>query len=116
MKRTYIILTKHTSHITPREKHRPAPMVSLDTRLLAPMWRNHVDLGRFGANEARARLLESIHAAPTRTEVAFVQMVIREGAFPGGFYRCEQLIAGDVLVQQVGRGDADVSFGDERSA
>lgn len=65
-----MVLAKDTSETAPREKHRPTSMVSLDTRLLAAMWRNHIDLGRLGPNQTHARRLIAIDPALARAQIA----------------------------------------------
>lgn len=40
---TYMILTKHTPKITPREKHRSTTVVPLDTGFFPSMRRDHID-------------------------------------------------------------------------
>lgn len=68
--RTYMVLTKDTAQIAPREKHRSASMVSLYTWLFTSVRRNDIDLGRFRADQAHPCLFVSIHAATTGAQIA----------------------------------------------
>lgn len=65
-----MILTKHTAQITPGEENRPTTMESLDTRFLAPMRRNDIDLCRLGTDHAHPRCFKPIYAAFARTQIA----------------------------------------------
>ena len=110
-----MILTKHTPQIAPREEHRSTPMIPLYTRLLTPMRRNDIHLGRFRSDQTHARCLEAIHTAFPWTEIAIGEMSVRARPFLRRVDGGQKLVAGDVLVQEEGGGDADVSFGDAGS-
>lgn len=70
LSRTYMVLTKDTAQIAPREKYRPASMISLYTWLFTSVRRNDIDLGRFRADQAHPCLFVPIHAAMTGTQIA----------------------------------------------
>lgn len=73
-------------------------MVPLYTRLLPPMRRNHIHLGRLRSDQAHPRRLIPIHAAPARTQVAFAEMRIRQRSFLRSLDGGEQLVTREVFV------------------
>lgn len=106
-----MVLTKNTPQITPRKKHRPAPVIPLDARLLAAMRRDHVDLGRLRPDQTHARLLEPVDSAPPRTEVAVAQVRVRQRPLLGCVNRCQQLVPRHVVIQEEGRRNPQEAFG-----
>lgn len=107
---THMILTKHTPHIAPGEKHAAGAMKPLDAGFLAAMRGDGVHFCGFGADHAHARFMVSVDAAATRAEVAVLEVGVGEGALFGGVDGREELVARDVVVQEVGWGDAEVAF------
>lgn len=71
-----MVLAEDAAKVAARKEHRPTPMESLDTRLFAPMRRNHVDLCRLRANQTHARRFIAVHPALARAEIAFAEMRI----------------------------------------
>ena len=90
-------------------------MVPLYTRLFTPMWCNDIHLGRFRSDQTDPRCLEAIHTTFPWTEVALGEMGVCARPFLCRVDGGQKLVAGDVLVQEEGGGDADVSFGDAGS-
>ena len=90
-------------------------MVPLYTRLFTPMRCNDIHLGRFRSDQTDPRCLEAIHTTFPWTEVALGEMGVCARPFLCRVDGGQKLVAGDVLVQEEGGGDADVSFGDAGS-
>lgn len=105
-----MILTKHTPHITAGEKHTPRTMKPLDAGFLAAMRGDGIHFCGLGADQAHSRLLEAVYAAAARTEVAVLQVGVGQGPLFRGVDGGEELVAGDVVVEEVGGGDAEVAF------
>ena len=76
---------------------------------------NDIHLGRFRSDQTDPRCLEAIHTTFPWTEVALGEMGVCARPFLCRVDGGQKLVAGDVLVQEEGGGDADVSFGDAGS-
>lgn len=90
-------------------------MIPLYTRLLTPMRRNDIHLGRFRSDQTHPRCLEAIHTTFSWTEIALGEVSVCARSFLRRVDGGQELVAGEVLVQEEGGGDADVSFGDAGS-
>lgn len=106
----YMILTKHAPHITSGEKHTPRAMKPLDAGFFAAMRGDGIHFGGLGADQAHSCLVEAVYAAAARAQVAVLQVGIGQGALFGGIDGGEELVAGNVVVEEVGGGDAEVAF------
>jgi len=71
------------------------------------MRRNHIHFRRFRPDQTHPRRLISVDAALSRTEIAFAEVRICPRPFLRCVDGCYELIAGDVIVEEEGRGDAD---------
>jgi hypothetical protein len=87
-------------------------VIPLDTRLFSAMWRDDIDLGGLGPDQTHPRLLISIHATKTRTEIAVPQMRVGERTLLGRIDLAQQLIPRDIVIQEKLRRDSEMSFGD----
>ena len=83
------------------------------------MRRDGVDLD-VGTDETRARLLKAVHSAQAWAQVAVTEVLVGQGAFLSSVGSGEQLIAGDVVVEEERRGHvravSSTGGGDEGTA
>jgi hypothetical protein len=68
-----------------------------------------VHFDRLGSYHAHARRLIAVDAAEPGTQITFAQVRIRQGSFPCGICRRQQLIARYVVVEQIWRRKVEAS-------
>ena len=76
--------------------------MALEERLFAKVRRDRVH-GHVGAYQAGSGRLEAVDAAETGAEVAVAQVSVGLGALLGGFYGAEELVAWEVIIEQIRR-------------
>ena len=89
--------------------------MALNTRLLTEVRRNCVD-NDVGADEAGAAPLEAIYIAEAWAEIAGAKVSVGFAALARGLNWCEELVAGDIVVQKEGRGEVGFETGWGREA
>ena len=85
-------------------------MKPLNAGFFAAMRGDGIHFCGFGADQTHPCLVEAVYAASARTEVAVLQVGVGQGALFGGVDGGEELVAGDVVVEEVGGGDAEVAI------
>ena len=98
--RDVVVLAENAAQVAAGEEDSTATIVALDAWLLAKVRRDRADLD-VRSDEAYACCFVPIHAAHSRAKVAVAEVGVRLTAFAGGVGGREEVIAGDVVVQEV---------------
>lgn len=98
-----VVLAEDAAQVAHAEEDGAAAVVALHAGLLAKVRRDDVHLGRLGADQAHARRLVAVDAAPARAQVAVAQVRVRRRPLLGRVDRAQHLVPRRVVVEQEGR-------------
>lgn len=103
-----MVLAEHTAEVAAAEEDGSRAMVALNTRLLAKVRGNGADAHSVALDETGASALEAIHTTTTGAEIAVREVSVGGGAFAGGVWGGQRLVAGDVrIVEKEGWGQME---------
>ena len=105
--RNIMVLAEDAAQVTAAEEDATRPVMSLDAGLFAKVRRDSIDL-HIRADEAGSSFLEAVHAAEARAEVAFSEVCIGFRALSGGVDGGEEVVAGNVVIEQVRSGEVEM--------
>ena len=98
--RDVVVLAEDAAEVASGKEDGARAVVALDAGFLAKVGGYDIDLGCLGADEADAGSFPAVDAAASRAEVAIAQVGIGLRPLLGDFDRGEEMIAGDVVIEE----------------
>lgn len=95
-----MVLTKDTTQVAAAEKDAAGAVVARDAGFFAEVRTDDIDLSGLRTNETMPSLLIPVNAAEARTKVAVAKVGVGKGAFTRGVDGGEEMVAGDVVVEE----------------
>jgi hypothetical protein len=109
--RDVMVLAKDAAQVAATEEDAARAIVACDAGFFAKVGADDVHFHCGGADEAVARLLVTIDPAEARAEVAVAEVGVGKRAFPGGINGGDEVVAGDVVVQEERWGEMEGTLG-----
>lgn len=95
-----MVLTKDTTQVAAAEKDAAGAVVARDAGFFAEVRTDDIDLSGLRTNETMPSLLIPVNAAEARAKVAVAKVGVGKGAFTRGVDGGEEMVAGDVVVEE----------------
>ena len=95
-----MVLTKDTTQVAAAEKDTAGAIVARDAGFFAEVRTDDIDLNGLRTNKTMPSLLIPVNAAEARAKVAVAEVGVGKGAFTRGVDGGEEMIAGDVVVEE----------------
>ena len=105
--RDVVVLAEDAAQVAAAEENTAGPIVTLDAGLFAKVRADDVYFDGGCADEAVAGRLVAVDGAEARAEVAVAEVGVGEGAFAGGIDGREQVVTGDVVVEEEWWGEVE---------
>ena len=95
-----MVLAKDTTQVAAAEKDAAGAVVARDAGFFAKVRTDDIDLSGLRTYKTMPSLLIPVNAAEARAKVAVAEVGVGKGAFTRGVDGGEEMVAGDVVVEE----------------